>query len=211
TPDDFAVARYNPDGTLDTSFSGDGKLVTDFGGDDVARAVAIQDDGKIVVAGYSVPGPYQEAVALARYNADGTPDLAFGTGGKVVFGADLFLQADAISIQDSKILVAGNHFDDTFFLARFNLDGTLDTSFNSVGYTLTFFGGPVGGTVGASAIAVQTDGDIVLAGHADGDLALARYHPNGTLDDTFGTDGRVMTDVATNTHFFLTTSDDAAR
>src|SRR6266540_406224 len=84
-PVDFAVARYNPDGSLDTSFDGDGKVVTDFGGtNDEASAVAVQAaDGKIVAAGTTVPGVHRFDFALARYNADGSLDPSFDGDGRV--------------------------------------------------------------------------------------------------------------------------------
>jgi uncharacterized delta-60 repeat protein len=81
---DFALARYNSNGTLDTSFSTGGRVTTDFGGRyEGASSVALQWDGKIVVAGGSVIGLYDN-FALARYNSNGTLDTSFGTGGKVI-------------------------------------------------------------------------------------------------------------------------------
>jgi uncharacterized delta-60 repeat protein len=81
--EDFALARYSPNGTLDTTFGTGGLVTTDFNGrDDVAFAVALQSDGKIVAAGQA-QSSYGQAFALARYNPDGTLDATFGRGGKV--------------------------------------------------------------------------------------------------------------------------------
>ncbi|MGW8365455.1 hypothetical protein ACWGK1_33525 [Streptomyces wedmorensis] len=103
----FALARYNPDGSLDTTFDGDGKVITDFGGFEEAFAVALQPDNKIVVAGYAVVGGTRD-FALARYNADGSLDTTFDTDGKVTtsFGADD--RADEVALQaDGRIVAVG--------------------------------------------------------------------------------------------------------
>lgn len=82
--DDFVLLRYNPDGSLDPSFDGDGVLITDLGGYDYAKALAIQPDGKIVVAGYSIPlGDPLSSSVLVRYNPDGSLDAGFGKQGIV--------------------------------------------------------------------------------------------------------------------------------
>src|SRR5687768_2861496 len=105
---DFAVARYKPDGTLDTSFSMDGKLTTDFGGFDYALDVAIQTDGKIVAVGWS-NSPAARGFAIARYNSDGSLDTSFNGIGRVVTPDSA--EADSVAIQpDGKILVAGGRF-----------------------------------------------------------------------------------------------------
>src|SRR5262249_51395919 len=175
----FAVARYNADGTLDTTFSFDGKVTTDFGGDDRAFSVAIQADGKIVVAGASLTNPGDD-FALARYNPDGSLDAGFGTGGKVTtaFGSGLD-HANACTIQaDGKIVAVGADGGD-FALARYNSDGSLDGTFGTGGKVTTDFGGQLEEAFG---VAMQADGKIVAAGAAAGGFALARYYPDGHLD-----------------------------
>src|SRR5262249_33644368 len=136
----FAVARYNADGTLDTTFSFDGKVTTDFGGDDRAFSVAIQADGKIVVAGASLTNPGDD-FALARYNPDGVLDHSVGTDGKVTTDfAGNFDAAFGVAIQSNgKIVVAGKanipvsantaEITDDFALARYNPDGSPDAGF----------------------------------------------------------------------------------
>ncbi len=180
---DFALARYNADGSLDTSFGTSGKVTTDFGTTtDSAFALVLQPDGKIVAAG---------GTFMARYNADGSLDAGFGTGGKVTtagFGAvALILQADG------KLVAAGDLFapatNDNFGLARYNPDGSLDTSFGTGGEVLTDFGGEEF----ANALVLQPDGKLVAAGTTGSDFALARYNADGSLDTSFGSGGKVTT------------------
>jgi uncharacterized delta-60 repeat protein len=200
---DFAVARYNTDGTLDTSFGTGGLVSTDFGSPwERATSVAIQPDGKIVVAGQSVVGWFND-FALARYNPDGTLDSGFGTGGKVLTDFGVSAEADSVAVQpDGKIVAAGYANIDgseDFELVRYNTDGTLDASFGTAGKVSTDFGLLEQGFSWALAysVALQPDGKIVLAGEAfigDGsDFALARYNSDGTLDAGFGTGGKVIT------------------
>ena len=194
---DFALARYQPDGSMDTGFGSGGLVRTDFGSgtDDGAAALAIQPDGKLVAAGFSnAGGPGDFDFALARYNPDGSLDTGFSFDGilRTFFGGDGASEgANALVIQpDGKIVAAGfsdgrspNDFD--FALARYNPDGSLDPSFNS---TLTFFGG---NSESAKALVIRTDGKLVAAGFSnargadDFDFALARYNPDGNLDPTF--------------------------
>src|SRR6266536_6144139 len=125
---DFALARYNADGSLDPSFGSGGKVTTDFGGFDLALGVALQSDGKIVAAGQ---GGSSFDFALARYNADGSLDTSFGSGGKVTTDFGVFDAATAVAIQrDGKIVATGSTFSSgfqQFALARYNADGSLDT------------------------------------------------------------------------------------
>src|SRR5579885_1749835 len=200
---DFALARYNPDGSLDTSFGGDGKVLTDFGGsDDESFGVAIQADGKIVVAGFSdVNGDFD--FAIVRYNPDGSLDNTFGNGGKIAtdFGGGSDDGAFALSIQtDGRIVVSGFSIPGVsktadFAIARYNTDGSFDTTFDNDGKVITDFGGD---DDEANGVAIQGDGKIVAAGFSDAngdfDFALARYNPDGSLDTSFGGDGEVLTD-----------------
>ena len=190
--DDFALARYNADGSPDNSFDSDGQLTANFGGNDRAYAVSVQSDGKIVAAGHR-----DNTFAVARYNANGSPDNSFDGNGRVTTDISGNLVADAaqaVVIQsDGKIVAAGYHSTD-FGLVRYKTDGTLDDTFGAVvsgdtrsGKVTTDIGG---GVDSAYAMAVQADGKIVVAGEAhngsDKDFALARHNANGTLDDTFG-------------------------
>ncbi len=199
--DDFAVTRHNPDGSLDATFGGDGRVITDFAYDeDHAAAVAVQADGKIVLGGYATGYNTYKNFALARYNPDGSLDSTFGIGGKVI--TDLGSNNDQIAalvIQaDGKIVAAGTSFSQ-FTLARYNSNGSLDASFGTGGIVQTIFSG---GDSAIYALALQPDGRLVVAGMAHPasslDFALARYTPDGSLDVSFGTGGKVITDFSTH-------------
>ncbi len=202
---DFALARYNPDGSLDTTFGTGGIVTTDIAGDDeTVYDITIDSLGKILVAGDIYNGISSSDFALARYNPDGTLDTAFGTGGKVTtdFGGNYDF-GRAITIDSSgKILVAGqtfnvNNFYYDFALARYNPDGTLDTTFGTGGKVRTDFSG--GEDIGYG-ITIDSSGKILVAGlaynvsNSNDDFGLARYNPDGTLDTAFGTGGKVTTD-----------------
>ncbi|MFL5797936.1 MAG: delta-60 repeat domain-containing protein [Actinomycetota bacterium] len=197
----FAVARYGKDGTPDASFGGDGTVTTDFTtGADEAFAVAIQGNGKIVVAGVAgdrIVGEVRGGrFALARYNPTGTPDATFGGDGRVTTNfTDGFDSANGVAIQgNGKIVAAGGASGSRFALARYDRDGTLDSFFSGDGKVTTSLPQRVGGQ--AYGVAIQGDGKIVAAGVRDFyGFALARYHRNGALDHTFSGDGRVVTTV----------------
>src|SRR6478752_6282614 len=148
---DFALARYNPNGTLDTSFSGDGRKTTDFAGidDDRATGVALQSDGKIVVVGGTgVGSPFGDIFdfAVARYNPNGTLDTSFSGDGKQTADLGDIDIAYGTTVQgDGKIVVVGNVSQlpsgaTDFALARFDSNGSLDTSFSGDGKQTTDFG-----------------------------------------------------------------------
>jgi len=198
----FALARYNADGSLDTGFGNCGTVITSFtNSDDVADAVVIQPDGKIVAAG-STGGPAPD-FGLARYRADGTLDATFDDDGKVVTdftgGADIIY---GLTLQpDGRIVAAGfceqgGERGRDFALARYHADGALDPAFGNGGLAATDFGST---TEFGTGIAVQRDGRIVVAGASDRpgtryDFTVARYLPDGTLDAEFGAGGWVSTD-----------------
>jgi len=199
---DFALTRYNPDGSLDPSFDGDGRVTTHVGNVNISavNAAAIEPDGKIVVAGTNGGIDFE----LARYNNDGSLDTGFGTDGVVITdfpSAQPFDAAFAIAIQpDGKIVAGGSTAGCcfTFALARYNSDGSLDPSFGTDGRVTTDFS--VFSIDSVSALAIQSDGKIVAAGYGsfgiggDDDFALARYKPDGSLDTSFGNGGRTTTD-----------------
>ncbi|MFF1594116.1 calcium-binding protein [Streptomyces sp. NPDC058286] len=188
---DFALARYNTDGSLDASFGTGGKVTTDFGGADGANGVALQADGKIIAAGLAV-GDF----GLARYNTDGSLDTGFGAGGKVTTGFDSGGAADDVALQaDGKIVAAGSvgSPDGDFAVVRYNTDGSLDTGFGTGGKVTT----DLGSRAEARGVAIQADGKIVAAGSVgtDGDFAVVRYNTDGSLDTGFGTGGKVTTNL----------------
>jgi uncharacterized delta-60 repeat protein len=193
----FALARYNSDGSLDLTFDGDGKVEAGSGSPYKGGLadVALQPDGKIIVGGQTFNGANHDFILL-RFNSDGSPDASFDLDGQVT--TDFAGDEDycySIALQpDGKILAAGRSFKDgslDFAVARYNADGSLDTSFGTAGKVTTDF---AAGDDWGMALALQTDGGIVLAGTTNGDFALVRYNPDGTLDATFGTAGQVTTD-----------------
>lgn len=187
---DWIVARFDADGALDSSFGGgDGIVTTDFSGNDTAFAVLIQPDGKIVVGGQGAA-----KFALARYDTTGALDPGFGTGGKATMATGVDAGTiQGIALQFGKIVAGGNvntnNNNSEFTVARFNTDGTPDNTFGTSGYTKTDLGGDA-----PRALAIQTDGKILLAGsvltgsHAS--FGVARYSADGLLDSTFGVAGK---------------------
>ncbi|MEX2168718.1 MAG: choice-of-anchor Q domain-containing protein [Pirellulales bacterium] len=192
---DFAVVRYNTNGTLDTTFDGDGKLATDIGASasiaDYATSVVVQGDDKIVVAG---AGGY--GIAVVRYNANGTLDATFDDDGKLTTDLGPFSYGNSVAMQDDgKIVVAGGTDDGSeydFAVVRYDTNGALDTSFDDDGKLTTDFGAL--DEYGYS-VAVQADGKIVVVGESGSDLAVVRYNTNGILDTTFDGDGKMTMDV----------------
>src|SRR5262249_38376814 len=202
------VARLNPDGTLDPAFGNGGKVLTTFGtgSSDLPspQALAIGPDGKIVIGGF-VSG----RLLLARLNADGSFDAAFGSNGVVVTqlgeGTNPYSGAFAVALQpDGRILTgggartSGNH--GAVLVARWNTDGSLDSSFGTNGKATPQLGEGANADSGVTNLALQPDGKIVIAGSAtdtdatQGDAALvARLDGDGTgLDASFGTGGKVL-------------------
>ena len=207
--EDFLVARFHPNGSLDTSFGDAGKTRLDLlHGVDLANAVALQPDGKIVVAGSVRAWGAQfftDSFVLVRFNHDGSLDPTFGSGGKVVTNFFGYQQANAVLVQsDGKIVAAGfasqtNSDGADFALARYNADGSLDLTFDGDGKVITSFSNFPDMI---DALALQPDGKIIAGGTLRlddnfyaGDFALARYNPDGSLDAAFGAGGKVVTDI----------------
>ncbi|TDH28927.1 T9SS type A sorting domain-containing protein [Segetibacter sp. 3557_3] len=190
-------------GSLDLTFGNGGKVLTSIGSWSEARAMAVQNDGKVVVAGYSFNGT-KNNFAVARYNINGSLDLSFNSNGKVTTaigsGGDY---ATAIGVQkDGKILVAGYSFNganDDFAMARYNIDGSLDQLFNGVGFVTL----PVSKDFDmVNALAIQDDGKIVLAGMAGNGsssaIAVARFNSNGSSDQTFNGNGKLIFNIGSS-------------
>jgi len=194
---DFAVARYNPDGSLDTTFDSDGIVTTDFaGGPDWGNGVAIDGDGRIVVVGRTGAFPSIN-LAIARFNPDGSLDVTFDGDGKVTtnFGVPQNGGDDVVIDASGQIVVAGwagNWSTDEvdFAVARYNPDGSLDATFDGDGKATTDFGG---GADYGRALALDSVGRIVVAGEDGEDFAIARYNTDGSLDATFSGDGKLTT------------------
>ena len=164
----FALARYNANGSLDTTFDGDGKLTTTFGGtSSAAYGVAIQSDGKIVAAGYSLSATNNQDFALARYNTDGSLDTSFDGDGKLTTDFGLFFDfAFSVAIQaDGKIVAAGNSGAGNTKISLWPVTTPMALSTHpscrwQSDHVLCW------GNDIAYSVAIQTDGKIVAAGKA---------------------------------------------
>lgn len=209
---DFALARYNSDGSLDNSFGTGGIVTTDFFGNgfsDSAASVVILGDGKILVGGGAGATNSHINFALARYNPDGSLDTSFGTGGLVSFdflGVEANDEILSIALQDDDKIVAVGFTnmdrgvaDDLFAVARFNPDGSLDTGFANNGRFTTDFGGGVMSNSTARKVLIRPGGMILVGGDSDAngtsDLALLQLDDAGNPDGTFGTNGEMLTDL----------------
>ncbi len=202
----FTLARYTTTGGLDSSFGSGGKVVTSWGkgGGTSAAAFAMAlypnagtpNDGKIILAGAAATKSNGGQFALARYNANGSLDTSFGSGGTVstVLSARQS-EIDGVAIQpDGKIVAVGYESDSAssypyyFTVARYNTNGTLDTTFGSGGVVISHVG--AGNSQGRS-VALQGDGKIVVGGVYEADASLRefavfRFNANGTPDASFG-------------------------
>ncbi len=196
---DFAIARYNSNGSFDTSFSDDGNVVlnistsTENGADDRPLSVALQLDGKIVGAGW---GNTARNPIVFRLNSNGTLDTNFDNDGIIIGPAGTI--ATSVAIQwDGKIVVAGDTlFPFDFIVTRYNSDGTRDVSFDGDGIVTTNI--PPAGVSDdfTRAMTLQSDGKIIVAGYTsntNANFATVRYNSDGSLDNSWGNGGRVTT------------------
>ena len=203
---DVLLARYEPDGTPDVTFSGDGRQVTDSGGEDSAQALALAAGGKVVVVGSATnsgPTITVSDVLVARYDADGTLDTTFsGDGLQTVDFGGIDRGAAVAVASDGRIVVgatAREGASSDLAVARLSPDGTLDASFSGDGKQTTDVRG---GADSAGGVVLLPGDAIAVAGSAGGgdrDFALARYTAAGTLDTSFAGDGVQTTDFAGST------------
>ena len=196
----FALARFNTNGSLDTTFGTGGIAVAAFSNDDWIFDLALQPDGRIIAVGHTGSPNQFRNLAVVRYNANGSVDSSFATGG--IFEMDFFGHGDiasSVALQpDGRILVGGSasHTLDGDYdsvLVRLNTNGSLDTTFGWFGIVIIDFFGTNNGT---GDIALLPDGRILAGGNADNGLyesiTLIRYNPNGSLDTTFGSAGKTI-------------------
>ena len=199
---DIAVVRYKvEDGSLDPDFGPGGWVTTDLGPDDHGRSVAIQTDGKIVVAGYAQTDKGNYDFAVVRYDNDGSLDATFGAGGWVI--TEIGSSADygqSVAIQpDGKIVVVGSGYcssNSDMVVVRYDSDGSLDPTFGSDGKVILYGGY----NDYASGVALQQDGKIVVVGSIDNiagfaDFGIVRFNSDGSLDTSFSGDGKVTTAI----------------
>jgi len=208
---DFGVIRLNTDGNLDTSFGEGGKAGVDFDGGGLARVVVVQTDGKILVAGSG-----DNDFGVIRLNADGSLDSGFGDLGKVIIdiagGED---QVDSLVVQpDGKILVSGSSYNPAtggwdFSVMRLNTDGSLDTGFGDLGKVVVDLGVTHVSDDKSYGLFLQDDGRILVAGtgyyehylsqnsyYEDYSFGVVRLNADGSLDSSFGDQGRAVVDPA---------------
>jgi len=216
-PDVFALARYTTTGTLDTTFNPTGTIpgivTTAIGDDDFANALAIDSNGNLIAAGYSAQGA-PNVFALVRYTTTGVLDTTFNPTGTIpgivttaIGTVDDEINSLAID-SNGKLVAAGNSFNsdtlnqEEFGLARYNTDGSLDTTFNPTG-TIPGIVTTAIGTVDdeANSLAIDSNGKLVAAGFSNNgtqyEFALVRYTTTGALDTTFHTTGIVTTAIGT--------------
>lgn len=224
---DFVVMRLHPDGAFDESFSDNGYAFVNFAlpgpvvrSIDEANALALQPDGRIVIAGTAERAPGDYDFALVRFLPDGTLDDSFGEDGRVTFGVDdggpTVDSVSAVAIcPEGRIALAGTSEseDRRMFVARLAADGQLDPGFNLTGHRLVQFGfAPE--SIGTS-LALRSDGSMLVGGYvADGvtaDFAVAALAPDGSYDADFGVDGRVTLDVGEEDGAFAMTTDASGR
>jgi uncharacterized delta-60 repeat protein len=228
---EFTIVRYTADGLLDGSFGNGGVVQVSFGGDDNADTVTVQPDGTILTSGTSAPsgggidgtlsGTGSVSDVTVQLNADGSLVTSFGNGGEIITApppdttpadpTSLLPATWTISTQitqpDGKLVVAGSATDDAtsgqdFAVARFNADGSLDTSFGDGGMVVTPFATQDFNSAQADAVDLQPDGSIVVGGSAPGidangneqasEFTIVRYTADGVLDSNFGTGGIVQ-------------------
>lgn len=203
---DFALARYNPDGSLDTNFSDDGKLTTDFFGNyDIANDIFLLPDGKILVTGQTNDSS-KSYIGVVRYYPDGSLDTSFNGSGKVSTSFENGAIGGAITLQsDGKIIVAGEVYTGSSYniiAVRYNANGSLDMNFGEGGLTSNVFLNVFSYTYDAT---IQPDDKILVVGMAsffnpvslesDDDIALVRYNQDGSPDLGFGDEGKVTTNI----------------
>jgi uncharacterized delta-60 repeat protein len=202
SPKHFALTRFTTNGSLDTSFGDNGRVITVFNASSAvegAFAAAIQPDGKIIAAGFVnrfTPG--EGYFALARYNPDGSLDTTFGNGGKILTSIVQHInEARAAAVrQDGTIVAAGDYYSGNqnfqTLIARYTTNGTLE------GTSGDFQGFNFGSENIARAIAIQPDGGFVTGGYfresfsTNPGAKLVRYEPDGRVDTSFGSSGRVL-------------------
>lgn len=217
----YILARYTVDGVLDASFGSNGNIITDLGGNSEDPKSLIQlNNGQFLVAGDVPAGNYTSDFALTRYNSNGSLDTSFGTGGTITtnvfastgYGGSTEDVAKVIQLTNGDILIAGtaskngsNSTYGDFALARYDGNGSLVAGFGTGGIVTTEFNGTFPYSQDeAYSVVEQNDGKIVVGGSIDfnpndssynTDFSLARYNSNGSLDTSFGTNGKVTVNV----------------
>lgn len=204
---DFMLARFYADGRLDSSFAQNGFAIIDISSDDRAFSIDLQNDDKIIIAGFVNINNWDFAVL--RFNSNGLLDNTFGNNGIVIndFDGDIDVAFSIKTQSDSKIIACGWTFSNAswnFAMIRYNSDGSLDQNFGNKGIVIT----DVDNVYNTShSIAIQEDGKYVVTGYRyfrerlDTDILLVRYNSDGSIDQSFGVNGFVTKDINRNEDF----------
>ncbi|TBX71321.1 T9SS type A sorting domain-containing protein [Flavobacterium silvisoli] len=193
----IGLSRHKDDGTIDTSFGTNGFISINVNNKTYGHSLILQQDGKIVIAGYIENSPTSISLLVVRLTTDGNLDPMFGNNGIAIFNNNM--NAFSVKVQlDDKIVVGGNCGNE-FAIARLNTDGSLDMDFGFNGLATTTI------TTSANqsqinAVSIQNDGKIVAAGQANINsinicFCLVRYDSNGNIDTDFGINGKVLTNL----------------
>ena len=199
------VSRYNTDGTIDTTFGTNGKMNFSSGPGTKSYTydMALQTDGKIVMAGYRWNGSAGDFV-MARVNTNGTLDNTFGVNGVAVFDKGQSEVAESFAINPDGTFILSGYVNDNFTLVKVKNNGTIDTTFGTNGWVTTIF--PSFSTSSKST-SINAAGRIIVGGMGVGpgqsQYVMAAYNPNGTLDTTFGTGGKVNFHIGYDNDFGL--------
>jgi uncharacterized delta-60 repeat protein len=200
TNNDFAVARYTSAGVLDTTFGVGGWAIVDLQGNhDYGRAIALQNDGKIVITGETYDGSTNYSFGAVRFNTDGSLDTAFsGDGVQVIsVGTGYAYPTDVVIQPDGKIVLGGDASvaSGDFAMVRLAGDGSLDVSFGAAGIVTTDIGTSADGI---KRVLLPGDGSILAVGNSyepDSQIAVVSYKADGSLNTSFGSGGIVTTDI----------------
>ncbi len=195
----IVVSRFKANGKIDSSFNNKGWMLLNNGQSVQAKSIALQVDGKIVLTGVATSNSGSRNIIVARVLHNGRPDNTFGTSGINLLTFNNFAEGKSITMNGNKILVAGwvrqTLDNDDFVIIQLNNDGNLDAAFGDDGIVHTDFGY----SEDAFSLQVDNDSKILVAGRAydnqhsfQSRVAIARYHPNGSLDESFGTHGRML-------------------
>jgi uncharacterized delta-60 repeat protein len=206
---DFAVYRYLANGNLDTTFSGDGKAIANFVGSDTASVLGLTAGANpmIIVGGHNFNGSNFD-FAVARFKPNGGLDPTFGTGGKVITefgGNDLLWGFVGVPDGSQRFVMVGRSITSIsrFAIARYNANGSLDTSFNGTGTKVFAVVPGVHSFAGDAVVEPPPSGKIVVSGGSgpSTDMALVRLKSNGSFDPTFSGDGKVTIDFVGGSDF----------
>ena len=198
------LIRYESNGSIDMTYGTGGKVTATFTGGSTPGRGVLQPDGKLLVVGVTIAGSSYQG-ALARYNADGSPDMSFGTAGQAVIDfPDIAEEFIAVVLEsDGRFYAIGDASDQSvpspdyeqdFLIVHFNADGTVDGAYGTGGFVTTQFDVEDNYAERAHAAVQQPDGKLVASGFSGYHGAVARYNADGSLDPTFGDGGMVAID-----------------